>query len=70
MLEIGDYVIIIAKHHPFYGEAAKIIGIQADIFYPERVIEYHASLVSHPYWVPRSELIFTTEQVTKLEDRR
>lgn len=69
MLEIGDYVIIIAKHHPFYGEAAKIFGIQVDLFYPENVVEYHACLVTHPYWVPRAELIFTIEQVTKLEDR-
>ena len=69
MLEINDYVIITDKRHPFYGEAAKIFGIQMDIVYPEEVAELHAFLVSHPYWVPRSELIFTIDQVTKLEDR-
>ncbi len=67
--DIGDYVIITDRRHPFYGEAARIFGVQLNLFDSDYIWELHAHLVSHPYWVPRAELIFTADQVTKLERR-
>ena len=75
--DIGDYVIIIDKNHPFHGEAARIIGIQRSVydilqapgspgFHDENL---HAVIVDRCQDVHQTELILSVKQVKKLENR-
>ena len=75
----GDYVIITDKNHSHHGRAARIIGIQRDIFETE-IAEgspdffdmsknLHVVMVAGPYYTPRIEMIISTKKVKKLENR-
>lgn len=76
--EVGDYVLIIDKKHPFYGQAARIIGIQQDLFQTESVGGSPAlpvwgrnlyAILVEPQRVSLTELILRPKRVKKIEKR-
>ncbi len=71
----GDYVIVIDKNHPFYGQAAKIIGVQRSIYDVLRVPgspdfhseNLHILIVDQCRDRNRTEVIIQRDKVKKIE---